>query len=78
MSYPRWLLPSGELTSALIRLSLRLDTRIINHTPWKDAKNDGYLTPERGRAMAVNAAKARAAKRAQQIALLPFDEGMQR
>ena len=68
--YPAWLAPSGSVTSALIRLSLALSSRITTHAPMSQpSENEGHFTPATGRA---------ARKRAQQLALLPYDEEAQR
>ncbi len=69
ISYPLWLAPNGSVICAVIRLSLRLDARVRKHTPMRDSAQEGYLTPERGQIMAKNAARARAARRAQQLAI---------
>ncbi len=73
-----WLDPSKRVLSAAIQLSLRYPSRIVNHTPMLDCAQAGYLTPERSRAMAKNAVKAREAKRAQQLALLEYDHALGR
>ena len=77
-NYPRWLLPNGSDICALIRMSCGLNARTRTHSPMADSARREAPSPEYMRKLAVNAAKARAARRAQQIALLEFDDRLGR
>ena len=73
--YPRWLLPNASDICALIRMGLGLNARTITHRAFADecGKLSGERAREIGR-MRHNPGR----KRAQQIALLPYDDTLGR
>ena len=64
--YPLWLLPTGSVISAVIRLSLRLDASVITHQPWAVDQRATCWTKESARAARAKQIETR---RAQQLAI---------
>ena len=71
---PRWLLPNASDICALVRMALGHNARTITHQPFETDKRATCWTKESARA----ARKAQIEKRAQQIALLPYDDTLGR